>query len=372
MARAQEIIQDCGEPKADEMRARGIDLHFASARLEDAHTVVAGVERLSADQILIATGALPPRLPIPGIELALTHVEMLRLEQPPARLIIIGGGIIAFEFAYMFARLGTRVTIIEILDHVLRMVDGEIRRAILEHAAHLGITVLTSTTVKQVKRDGQCYEVEADQSGQPLKLITDTVLLAAGQAPATENLGLEKVGVQCDHGIITDETLRTSVPNVWAAGDVRHGARQLTMVAQYEGKLVAYNALHSSPRQMDERIVPWLIGTSPPIAGVGFTDDEAQAAGHRIGSHKLEYSKVCPVANVAGESEGLAKVIFDADTGALIGAHIFGAGAPELVQQVAFAMHAGMTLRQAGSTIFLFPSLTYVLQRLLLPQPGDP
>jgi len=314
-----------------------------------------GSDRLFAEHILIATGAHPPRLPIAGIEHALTHVEMLRREEPPARLIVIGGGIIAFEFAYMFARLGTAVSVIEVADHVLNAVDWEVRAAVLEHARLLGINLHVSTHIEAIERRADTYLVSAQRSGERLKLDADCVLLAAGQQPATENLGLEKIGVALDHGIITDETLRTTVPNIWAAGDVRRGAHQLTMVAQHEGKIAAYNALHKPPKPIDEKIVPWMIGTSPPIAGVGMTDQEATGAGRRIGSHKLDYSKVCPAADVMGEPDGIAKVIFDADTGLILRAHIFGAGAPELVQEVAFAMHGGMTLSQAGSAIFLSP-----------------
>jgi len=371
--RAHDIIQHCGEPKPEEMRALGVTLVHGEGALIDAHTVSVGNQRLSADQILIATGAHPPRLPIPGIEHALTHVEILRREEPPARLLIIGGGIIAFEFAYMFARLGTSVTLIEVADHVLSVVDWEVRAAVLEHARRLGINVHVSTQIDEIEHDAGNLRVSGQRPGERLALDCDcTLVLAAGQQPAIENLGLEKVGVALDHGIVTDGTLRTTVPNIWAAGDVRRGAHQLTMVAQHEGKIAAYNALHTPPRNIDESIVPWMIGTSPPIAGVGMTDQEARTAGRRVGSHKVEYSKVCPAANVMGEPDGIAKVIFDAETGMILGAHIFGAGAPELVQEIAFAMHGGMTLKQAGSTIFLFPSYSYVLQRLLSPQRGDP
>jgi glutathione reductase (NADPH) len=194
------------------MRARGITLVSGAALLIDVHTVNVGTDRLFADQILIATGAHPPRLPIPGIEHALTHVEMLRREEPPARLIVIGGGIIAFEFAYMFARLGTWVSVIEVADHVLNAVDWEVRAAVLEHARRLGINVHVSTHIEAIERSAETYLVSAQRSGERLKLEADGVLLAAGQEPTTENLGLDKIGVALDHGIITDETLRTTVP----------------------------------------------------------------------------------------------------------------------------------------------------------------
>lgn len=356
------------------MGAHGITVIHGTGTLVDAHTVSLGDRQLSADQIVIATGAHPPRLPIPGIERALTHFQVMSREEPPAHLLIIGGGIIAFEFAYLFTRLGTAVTLIEAADHVLGVVDPEVRAAVLEHARQLGINVRISTQIHKIEPDAANLQVSAEHAGEPFTLHCDCmVALAAGQQPATENLGLEKVGVAVDHGIVTDEMLRTSVPNIWAAGDVRRGAHQLTMVAQHEGSVAGYNAFHSSAlRRIDEQIVPWMIGTTPPMGGVGMTEQEAVAAGHRIGVHKVQYATVCTSANVMGDSDGMAKLIFDADTGLVLGAHIFGAAAPELAQQVAFIMHGGLTMQRASSAIFVFPAYSHVLQRLLAPQPGDP
>ncbi|WP_168209515.1 FAD-dependent oxidoreductase [Mycobacterium helveticum] len=343
----------------------------STASLLDAHTVDAGGLRLSAEQILIATGAHSPRLEIPGIEHAITHVELLRREKLPDRLVIIGGGIVGFEFAYIFARLGVPVTVVARHDALVEA-DVDVRAAVLAHAAGLGIQILTFTNVDAISQTGKGYQVSVTRVDEPLMLEADCVLIAAGQQPATQGLGLEAVGVVVDHGVVTDETLRSSVPNIWAAGDVRRGALQRAMVAMYEGRLAAYNALHTPPKSIEEAIVPWMIGTTPPIAGVGITEREATDAGRQVGVHKVEYRHICPAALVMGEPVGFGKVIFDVQTGLIMGAQIFGGDASEIIQPVAFAMHERMTMHQFAAVITSFPSYLWILNKLFpAPRPGD-
>jgi len=327
------------------MHSMGIQLVFGAARFTDAHTLVVGGQAIHGRNFLIATGAHSPRLPIDGLEHALTHVEALRLQNPPKRLVVIGGGIIAFEFAYLFTRLGTQVVML-LRKHLLDRLDAEIRGAVVDHARSLGMSILTGTVIRAIKPSDGGYAVQVERDTGPEVLHTDLVLLAAGQVPTLDGLGLENAGVQCrDGGIVTDATLRTSASNIWAAGDVRAGARQLSMVAMYEGKLAARNAILGDPVPMDERIIPYLIGTSPPVASVGMTEEEVRSSGRAVGVRREEFANVCSVAKVIGEPDGLIKVVYDADSGELLGAHAFGAGAPELVQELAFALHTHMTLR---------------------------
>ena len=371
--RAQEIVHHCGDPKPEHMSAQGVDVMFGEARLLDAHTVAIGEERLTAAHILIATGAHPSRPSIDGLEHALTHVEIERLEEIPPRLVVIGGGIVAFEFAYMFARLGTAVTIVEVAEHVLADFDAEVRAEVVKHATALGMNILTGVRASAIAPADAGYVVEGVRGDDTFQLRTDCVLLAAGQVPTVDGLGLEAAGVRYDaSGIWTEPTLRTSLPNVWAAGDVRVGAPQLSMVAQHEGRLAARNALTGSVQPLNERIVPYLLASTPPVASVGLTEQAARVAGHAVGVHRQDYANVCPVANVIGEPDGLVKIVFDTKTGELLGAHVFGAGAPELVQQVALALLGRLSLKDVGAAIFVFPGLTYVMQEALRPRRGDP
>jgi pyruvate/2-oxoglutarate dehydrogenase complex dihydrolipoamide dehydrogenase (E3) component len=372
VARAQRIVHGCADPKPERLVAHGAHLVFGEARLLDAHTVEAAGERITADHIVIATGRRPPRPPIPGIEHAVTHVEALAWTEPPRRLAVIGGGVIGMEFAYLFRRVGSEVRVFETLDHILYMLDGDVRDTIAQHAIGLGIGLHTAARVLEIARMGDERRLRVHVGSGQIDVTVDQVLVAAGQAPAVDGLGLEAIGVTFDRGgIETDATLRTTVPTVWAAGDVRKGAPALSQVASHEGALAARNALTGAGREIAERIVPFLIGLTPPAAGVGLTEAQARTLSPDVGVHHQTYAEVCPAANVDGEPEGFVKVIFEASTGKLLGAQAFGARSPELMQQFAFALHAGMTLGQAAEALFVFPGISEVLWYALRPRPGD-
>jgi pyruvate/2-oxoglutarate dehydrogenase complex dihydrolipoamide dehydrogenase (E3) component len=373
VARANRIVKTCGEPKPEQLKSQGVHLVFGEAHFIDPHTVAVGEERLEGKQILIATGAHPQHLPIQGLEFAITHKEVMQLQQPPERLAIIGGGIIGMEFAYLFTRLGSKVTVFELLDHILGGVDGELISAVTQHATALGMTLYTGSRVQAIHADGDGYLVEADRGKDHLSENADLVMLATGEVPAVDGLNLENAGVTYDRGgIPTDETLRTNVPHIWAAGDVRKGAKQLSQIATEEGSVAAKNALRNRMEPIDERIVPFLIGLTPPVASVGLTEEQAQSAGYTVGVHRQNYADVCPAANVVGEPEGFLKIVFDAESTELLGAHAFGAGSPEMIQQVAFALQGKMTLKQAFRSLYIFPGLSEVLWYALRPRPGDP
>jgi pyruvate/2-oxoglutarate dehydrogenase complex dihydrolipoamide dehydrogenase (E3) component len=366
-------VAGCADPKPTNLTAHGATLIFGSARFEDAHTIVVDGRQLVGKHILIATGLRVQRLPIPGIEQAITHVEALQLEQPPQQLAIIGGGLIAMEFAFIFARAGSHVVML-VRRHALARIDHEIRESVTDYAQHLGIEIRTLTQARAITPEGDRFLVQIEsEGGPPVEEAFDRVLLAAGQLPAVDDLGLEEIGVHfTSDGIQTDAALRTSVPHIWAAGDVRAGTLKLSQIASSEGQLVARNALSGKVTELGERVVPYLIGLTPPVAAVGLSEEEARDAGYTVGVHRQTYREVCPAGNVVGEPEGFLKVVFDTASGKLLGAHAFGSGSPELVQQIAFAMVGGLTLRQAGAALYTFPGLSEVVWYALRPHPGDP
>jgi glutathione reductase (NADPH) len=193
--RAQRIVHHCGDPKPDELRAKGAHLVFGEGRFLDPHTIVVGDERLRGDQILIATGAHSARPAIEGLEHALTHVELLQLRTLPSSMVVIGGGVIAMEFAYMFARLGTRVTVLELAERILANLDGELRAAISAQAATLGIAIRTGVGVTSISREAGGLLVIGEGTGGAVNVTSDIVLLAAGQVPTVAGLGLDEAGV---------------------------------------------------------------------------------------------------------------------------------------------------------------------------------
>ena len=372
--RAQAIVERCSEPKPEQLRAGGAELVQGEGRFVDAHTVAVGERLVHGESIVVATGARLPSLPVEGIELADSHVGLLELRELPRRLVVVGGGVIGMEFAFMFARVGVEVSVVELLDHLIGRVDGDVRDAVGAAAARLGIGLHLSTRVERLARsDGGDLVVEAQGPEGPLRLEADRVLLAAGMVPAVDGLGLDEAGVGYDrHGIPTDQTLRTNVPHIFAAGDVRAGAYQLSPVATSEGLIAAGNALQDEQAVFDERIVPYLVGLTPPAAGVGLTEEEARGQGLAVEVHRQDYAGVCPVGNVVGEPEGFVKIVAEAGSGRILGAHVVGAGAPELVQQVTFAMLGDLSVHQAGA-LFVFPGLSQALQHALAPRPShDP
>jgi pyruvate/2-oxoglutarate dehydrogenase complex dihydrolipoamide dehydrogenase (E3) component len=372
--RAQRVVHGCSDPKPADLRAKGARLVIGEGRFVDPHTIAVGEERLRGAQILVATGAHTAIPPIAGVEHALTHREVLRLRTPPKAMTVIGGGVIALEFAYLFARLGVRVTVLELLDHVLATLDREIREAVADHAVRLGIEIRTGVRVAAIEpTPAGAYRVVGMVSSDTIDADADVVVLAAGQVPTVDGIGLDVAGVQYDrHGIAADQALRTNVPHIWAAGDVRRGSRQLSPLASHGARVAARNALLGRADPFDESLAPYIVGLTPPVAGAGATEEEAAAAGIPIYIHRQSYASVCPAANVVGEPEGLVKLILRRDDHRLIGAHAFGAFSGELVQQMAFAIRAGFTAAQLAEMLFVFPGLSQVLEYAVRIQPGDP
>lgn len=368
--RAQTIVEGCSDPKPEELREGGAVIVAGAGRFVGPHTVAVGDRLLEGESIVIATGARLPRLPIEGIELADGHVELLRMRELPRRLLVIGGGVIGMEFAFMLARVGVEVAVVELLDHVLGRVDVDVRDEVSAAASRLGISLHLSTRVERLTRSDGGIVVDARTSEGPLRLEADRVLLAAGMVPAVEGLALEAAGIAYEHGgIPTDRTLRTNVPHIFAIGDVRSGSYQLSPVATKQGTIVAGNALRGEQVAFDDRVVPYLVGLTPPVAGVGLSEEQAREQNIQVEVHRQDYKDVCPVGNVVGEPEGFVKVIAETGTGRIVGAHAVGAGAPELIQGVAFAMAGNLSLGQAAGVLSVFPGLSQALQHALMPKP---
>ncbi len=370
MDRAQAIVATCADPKPEELIDGGAALVAGSGHFVDPHTVAVGDRVLHGTSIVVATGAKLPELPVEGIELADGHVELLEARELPSRLVVIGGGVIGMEFAFMMARVGVEVSVVELLDHVLGRVDHDVRAEVAGMAERLGITLHLSTRLERLSRQGGAIAVEAAAPDGPLRLEADRVLLAAGMVPAVDDLALEAAGVAYDrHGIPTDPTLRTNVGHIYAIGDVRAGAYQLSPVATKQGTMVAGNALRGEQAAFDDRVVPYLVGLTPPVAGVGLTEEQARDQGLGLEVHRQDYRDVCPVGNVVGEPEGFVKILGEAGSGRILGAHAVGAGSPELIQGMAFAMTGGLSVAQAAGTLSVFPGLTQALQHALMPKP---
>lgn len=352
--RKNALVREWGEGKDASLARQGIAVMRGRAKFLDAHELEAGADRIRADRIIVATGSSPARPPIPGIEHALTSDGILDLRDFPERLVIVGGGVIAMEFAFAFGRAGSEVTILEAAPHILGGADAEMRDALAGLAAGAGISIHLGAKVKQIGAD---RIVEAEIAGALRRFPADQVLVSTGRPPNVEGLGLEAAGVAFDRrGISVDRHLRSvTAPHVYAAGDVA-GRFQLSPVAWYEGGLAARNAVRGAEEPEDYSALPSAVFTIPTLAQVGLTEEEARSQGLEVAVSRSAFEDN-PAAGVSGETEGFVKLVHDASTGKILGFHVLGAHAADLIQVGVVALRAGLTREQLGKMHYVFPAL---------------
>jgi mercuric reductase len=314
-----------------------------------------GATRLvHAAHYLVATGSAPWAPPVDGLAESgyLTSTTALELERLPASLLVLGGSAVGLELGQMFARLGTRVTIVEALPRLAPAEEPEISQALQQALAAEGIGVRTAATLAHVSRDqeGIVATIRRHDDGALLQEQTEQLLVASGRRPVTEDLDLEAVGVQLgDHGqVLVDEQLRTSNPRIWAAGDIT-GHPQYVYVAAAQGALVAANAFESAGQTIDYRHLPRVTFTSPAIAAVGLTDQQAHQRGLACECRVLPLAQV-PRAIVDRDTRGLVKLVAERGTGRLLGAHLLAQGAGDVIAAATYALAAGMTVDQLANT----------------------
>jgi glutathione reductase (NADPH) len=331
----------------------GVQLLRGRAWLADAHTVEVAGERLRARHILVATGGMPHRPEFAGQELAVTSNEMFDLEPFPRRLLVIGGGYIACEFASIFSGLGSRVTQLYRGAQVLRGFDDDVRGFVAAEMAKKGVDLRLNGQVASLQRDaGVLRATLADGSA----LEVDAVLAATGRWPNAAGLGLESADVRLsEHGAIAvDENFRSSVPHIFAVGDVI-GRVQLTPVALAEAMVVVERLFGSGQRAMDYENIPTAVFTHPNIGTVGLTEAQAR---QRHGKLRIYRSEFRPLKHtVSGSSERtLMKLVVDDGTDRVLGVHMVGADAGEIVQGFAVALKAGATKAVFDATIGIHPT----------------
>ena len=331
----------------------GVTLVQERARLVDAHTVEAGGRRYTAKTILIATGGRPTPAPIPGIELAMTSDDLLEMPELPKRLLVIGGGYIGVEFASICRGFGCEVTIVIRDQHILRGFDDDIRLALKTEferrdiAVHSGVqpTLIEriDTGLRVTARDGRVFEA-------------DRVLSATGRHPNSAGLGLETVGVAMDDkgAIRVDDWSRTTVSNIYAVGDVTNRLN-LTPVAINEGRALAETLYNNNPTQVNYDNIPTAVFTTPAIGTVGLTEQKARAQGFEIDVYRTGYRPMKHTLS-GREERVLIKLLVDRVTDRVLGCHMLGNDAPEIVQGLAIALNCGATKRQFDQTIGLHPS----------------
>jgi len=331
----------------------GCTLYHDRAVLEDRHTIRVGDARVTAAKILIATGGRPTLPDLPGIEHAITSNEAFHLEALPERVVVVGGGYIAVEFAGIFHGLGAKVTELYRGEQILRGFDDDIRHGLHDEMLKRGIDLRLGCNVVSIARgpDGLRLTLTDDTA-----LETDCVMYATGRRPNTRGLGLEAAGVALDESgaVIVDDYSRTTAENIFAIGDVTDRI-QLTPVALMEGHCFADSEFGGRPRKPDHRDVASAVFSQPPIATVGLTESEARA---EYGDVDIYKSSFRPLKHTLTGRDELSrmKLIVEPRSGRVIGAHMLGADGPEIIQAVAVAIKCGATKAQFDQTVGIHPT----------------
>jgi len=315
-------------------------------------------EMIKSKNIIIATGSSVMKLPIPGIdnEGVITSDGALSLSELPSRMLIIGGGVVGIEFAGIFKALGVEVTVVEMLPRILLPIDEEIAVRLTQLLKRKGIEILTDSKVKEIKKNRQNLEVLISTADGEKKLEVEKVLLAAGRVPELGNIDVQRLGIELDKGAIkVDEKMRTNIPGIYAVGDVV-GKIMLAHVASREG-IVAVENISGKEVLIDYKVVPNCVFSMPEVASVGLTEEEARKENHNIKVSKFPFIANGKALSM-GETEGMVKIIADADTSELLGFHILGAHASDLIAEGTLALSMEATAFEIVNTIHAHPTLS--------------
>ena len=336
---------------------QGIDTYHGRARFTGKNSLQVEGHSLEAKHILLASGAEPIKLDIPGEEHLITNEEFLALEALPRRIVFVGGGYIAAEFSHIAARAGATATILHRGERMLNKFDPDLVGWLMESFQTLGIDVRTRTPVQAIDKIKSGYVVRASTDGKSISVEADLVVHAAGRAPAFETLDLETGAVSTENNRLklNDYLQSVSNPAVYAAGDAAQMGPPLTPVASHDAKVVAANLLNGNHQKPNYVGVPSVVFTIPPIVAVGISEAEARKKGIKF---KLKSENVSGwfTARQSAEPVYGFKVLIDEESDLILGAHLVGPHVEEVINVFAFAIRHGLTVTDLKNTIFAYPT----------------
>jgi dihydrolipoamide dehydrogenase len=360
------------------LKARGVNLIYGTAQLVDENKIeMKDKERktqtIDFDNLIIATGSVPIKLPLPGAELdgVIDSTEALSLSEVPRTMLVIGGGVIGCEFSSIYQAFGTEITIVEMLPQILPGEDEEIVGLLRRNLEKRGIKIYTNSKVSKIADEpNNLKKVFISTSEGEIQTVVEKVLVCVGRKANLSNLGLEKIGIILDKGNIwVNEYLQTNVPNIYAIGDCI-GNWQLAHVASMEAEIAIENILGEKIK-MDYDAVPRCIFTIPEIGSVGFSEKEAQYKGLKIKVGKFPF-----LANgralAENDYEGTVKIIAEENSGKILGAHILGNRATDLIAELTLAKRNGLTAKDIENTIHAHPTLPEAIRESTLKLLGKP
>lgn len=356
---------------------KNITLLRGKASFKDQHTVVVEDNEYSADYIIIATGSVSASLPVPGADLpgVMTSREILDIEEVPKRLCVIGGGVIGLEFASVFRSFGSEVTVLEYFKEILPRFDSDLSKRLKQSLGRRGINVNTQAQVTgiEISKEGDEaeYKVSYLRKGKEESIVADKVLMAVGRKANVQSLNLSDAGIDfTQRGIVVDDkTMQTNVPHIYAVGDV-NGKMMLAHAAVFQG-IVALDHIMGIKNRIDLSVMPAAVFTSPEAAGVGMTEEDCKSAGIPVRCLK-SFFRANGKAVTMGETDGFCKLIVassekdDSDSalesGKLLGCHLYGPHASDIVQEMCALISRGATLDELKSVIHTHPTLCEVIQ----------
>ncbi len=343
--------------KEETFTKNGIDFFHGSAEFRGTNTLSIGEETLQARFVVLAAGAIPKPLDIPGAEHVIDSTRFLELEQLPHRIGLLGGGYIAAEFAHIAARAGAKVTILQRGDRLLPRFEAEPVGWLMKKFAEVGIDVRMNTNVTRIERRGDEVSVTVASGGKEELVSFDVLVHAAGRGPDLSRLKLDAAGIAVEHGSIKLNDYLQSVTNpaVYAAGDFAAKGPPLTPVASHDAHVVAENILHGNRRMPNYEGVPSVVFTIPPLAAVGLTE---KAARERQLKFRVQQQNAegWYTARRVGETVYGFKVLIEEGTDKILGAHLVGPNAEEVINVFALAVRQGLNAEALKSTIFAYPT----------------
>jgi len=358
----RQLVEDLRQQKYVDVIKDDLNIQLITAHgnIVDKHRVETDGKIYRAEHILVATGAAPFIPDISGLEEAgyLTNESAYKLEKLPEHLVILGGGYIALENAQLFARLGAKVTIIQRSAQILSDQSDELAQGLAQYLEDEGITILTNTSLKEVSSSGGDKIIRLTVQGEEATVTASAILVATGRQGNTEHLGLENIGLSTERRgyLPVDETLRTSVSNIFAAGDVT-GKLQFVYTAAYEGKIAAENAMRGSSQKTDYSVLPWVIFTDPQVAGIGMDEAQAREAGIEYDTAKLTLDNV-PRSIAARDTRGYIKLIRNKENDRLVGARILAPEGSELLMELALAIRHKIPVKSLTSEFHPYLTLS--------------
>jgi glutathione reductase (NADPH) len=358
--RKETFVEGVPDMMESSLTGREIDTITGAAKFTGPNAIEVNGKSYTAKKIVIGTGSKTRILPIPGFEHTITSDDILELKDRADSIVFIGAGVIALEFGHVYARTGTKVTMLEVAPQPLPMLDEDAVAALTAESKRIGIDIRTGVSTKTIEKTKDGFSVTFEEDGKDATLTADVIANGAGRMANVEDLDLDAGGIDHDrHVIAVDEHLRSvSNPNVYVAGDA-NAARgpQLSPVATYEGKIVGHNLLNEDGemKTADYVNIPSCVFTTPQLASVGLKEDQAEAQGLKF-SVKSNDMVEWRSAKTYAEKAAFAKVLVEDETGKILGAHLLGHGAPETIHLFAFAMTYGVTAEQLGSTVYAYPT----------------